>query len=102
MTDEGNEALFKEAVWLLRVIAAPMLRELEERFDAALLTSDKRYGMWAAMNGTNTLAGIASDVGVTRWAVRLFLKEVEESFPQLIEISDSPCGKMPERRIGIG
>ena len=100
MTNESNDELLKEAVRLLRVIATPQIREMEERFEAALLTSKKRSEMWALMNGTRTLADIASEVGVSREAVRLFLREAEDSFPLLIETVEGPDGQRPARQLG--
>lgn len=98
-TVDQTVVLLEEAVRLLRVIATPQIREMEERFEASLLTSDKRNEMWSLMDGTRSLAEIAADVAVSREAVRLFVREAEDSFPQMIEVVDSPGGQRPIRQL---
>lgn len=89
--------LLKEAVRLLRIMAAPQIQDLRERFGAAMLTSEKRRAMWGAMDGTKSLAEIGRSVGVSGEAVRQFVREVEVSFPQLVETSHEAGGQKPLR-----
>ncbi|MEX0787045.1 MAG: hypothetical protein WD939_10450 [Dehalococcoidia bacterium] len=96
--DETVE-LLRRAVRLLEVLATPQLRELRERFDMTLLTSAKRREMWTRMDGTRSLSEIAGEVGVTSEAVRLFLREAQESFPQLIDTGDGSAGMRPTRHL---
>ena len=98
MEDEATQ-LLREAVKLLRVIARPQMRELEERFNAGMLTSSKRKAMWAAMDGTQTLAEIAKLAGTSSEAVRQFVRDIEQSFPDLIEVEPALGGQQPRRRI---
>jgi len=91
--------LLREAVRLLRVLAGPQIRELNERFAATMLTSEKRRGMWGAMDGTRTLAEIGKEVGVSGEAVRQFLREVEDNFPDLVETSRESGAQRPTRRV---
>ena len=85
--DETNE-LLREVVYLLRIIARPELTQLRDRFEASLLTSQKRRRMWDEMDGSRTLADIAKVAGTSSEAVRLFVKDIEENFPDLIEVGD--------------
>ena len=85
MDEEGAE-LMKEAVRLLRVIARPQLNELRERFDGAMLTSDKRREMWDEMDGSRSLADVAKKVGVSAEAVRIFSGEIETKWSDAAEV----------------
>jgi len=96
-TDETTE-LLKEIVYLLRIVARPQLTELRERFAASLITSLKRRRMWEAMDGNKTLAEIAKEVGTSAEAVRLFVREIEENFTDLIEFSGGGPQR-PKRRL---
>ena len=97
MEEPDVTELLKEVVRLLRIIAGPQLQELNERFRTSLLTSEKRRAMWDAMDGTRSLAEIGRAVGVSGEAVRQFLREVEVSFPQLVQTSRGTGGQKPMR-----
>ena len=99
MSEEQVVSLLGEVVKLLRVIARPQIAELEERFSASMLTSDRRKAMWERMDGTRSLAGIATEVGTSAEAVRQFLREIEAKFPDLVEVSSGPGAQKPTRRI---
>lgn len=100
MTDDDETVqLLRQAVWLLRLIAGPQIRELNERFEASMLTSEKRRAMWSAMDGTKTLAEIGKQVEISGEAVRQFVREVEENFPELVEDPPQSGAQRPERRI---
>ena len=96
-TDETNE-LLREIVNLLRIVARPQVAELRERFKAAMLSSAKRQQMWDAMDGNKTLADIAREVGTSAEAVRLFVRDVEEGFADLID-SGGNGPQRPRRRL---
>lgn len=89
--------LLREVVRLLRIMAGPAVQELSERFRTTMLTSEKRRAMWDAMDGTKSLAEIGRAVGVSREAVRQFLRELEGSFPQLVQTSRGTGGQKPMR-----
>jgi hypothetical protein len=100
MSEDESVVLLREAVRLLRIIARPHIRELEERFRASMLTSEKRRQMWDAMNGSRSLADIGKEVATTAEAVRQFVREVEMNFPDLIEFEREGGGpQRPRRRL---
>ena len=54
--------------------------------------------MWEEMDGSRTLADIAKVAGTSSEAVRLFVKDIAENFPDLIEVGgDGP--QRPRRRL---
>lgn len=85
MDDEGTK-LMKEAVRLLKIIARPQLNELRERFESAMLTSEKRREMWQEMDGSRSLTDISKKVGVSAEAVRLFSTEIEAKWSDAAEV----------------
>lgn len=88
MAGDETNGLLREVVYLLRIIARPELTQLRDRFESSLLTSQKRRRMWDEMDGSRTLADIAKVAGTSSEAVRLFVKDIEENFPDLIEVGD--------------
>lgn len=99
MSDDEVVQLLRESVRLLRVIARPHIRELEERFAAGMLTSAKRKAMWHSMDGSKTLGEIATEAGTSSEAVRQFVREVEDTFPDLIEIEAGAGPQKPRRTL---
>ena len=99
MSDEALVELLGEAVRLLRVVARPHLVELEASFATNLLTSPKRVAMWKAMDGARNMAESAKEAGVTSEAVRQFLREVEERYPDLIDPRRGSGPQRPSRRM---
>ncbi len=99
MADELTEALLKEMISLLRIIARPQLTELRDRFDSSMLTSAKRREMWSLMNGNRTITEIAKAVGTSGEAVRQFVAEVEEKFSEAIEVDRSIGAARPRKLI---
>lgn len=99
MSDDELVPLLEETVRLLRVIARPQLRELQAGFSEKMLTSPKREAMWEAMNGSRSLAEIAEEAGVTAEAVRQFVREVEEKYPDLVDSQRGGGPQKPLRRI---
>jgi len=77
--------LLRETVALLRIIARPQLIEMKERFRSAMLSSSKRQHMWSEMDGTRSLSDIGKKVGVTSEAVRSFVSDIEDKWPEFIE-----------------
>ena len=55
--------------------------------------------MWKAMDASKTLADIAKEVGASPEAVRLFVREIEGSFPDLIEFAPGSGPQRPRRRL---
>ena len=99
MSDEDIKELLSQAVGLLRIMAKPQMLELKERFEASMLSTPKRREMWMAMDGTRTLAEIGRKVGTSGEAVRQFLVDVQERWPELIELKPSAGGNRPRRLI---
>jgi len=98
MAETETDELLREVVHLLRILARPQLVELRDRFQASLLTSPKRHRMWEAMDGSRTLADIAREAGTSGEAVRLFVRDIQESFPDLIEFAGTGPQR-PRRRM---
>ena len=99
MSNDDVAPLLREAVWLLRVIARPQMTELRERFGAAMLASPKRRKMWEYMDGKRSLSDIGRKVGTSAEAVRVFLVDVEEKWPDAVEVNRSGAGTFPRALI---
>ncbi len=100
MPDEETTELLREAVKLLRIIARPQMLEIRGRFEAGMLSSPKRREMWEAMDGTRSVPDIAKHVGTSTEAVRVFAKDVQEKFPDFIELDRVGGGaQMPRRTL---
>lgn len=98
MAEDETKELLLQVVYLLRIIARPELTQLRDRFEVSLLTSPKRRRMWEEMDGSRTLADLAKVAGTTSEAVRLFVKDIAENFPDLIDVGgDGP--QRPLRRL---
>lgn len=96
--DESLE-LLREAVRLLRILVRPHVMELRERFASAMLGSSKRRQMWEYMDGNRSLADIGRKVGTSAEAVRLFVVDIEEKWPDVVEVKKSGAGTFPRRLI---
>lgn len=99
MNETETVELLREAVRLLRILAAPQIHELRQRFEATVLTSANRRAMWDLMDGTRSLAEVGRAVGTSSEAVRQFFREVQESFPELVETVPGPGPQRPARRM---
>ena len=97
-TDQSLE-LLREAVRLLRILVRPQIIEIRQRFASAMLGSSKRRQMWEYMDGNRSLADIGRKVGTSAEAVRLFLVDVEEKWPDVVEVNKSGAGTFPRRLI---
>jgi hypothetical protein len=95
--NEESLLLLREAVRLLRIVAGPEIRETKERFATTMLTSDRRRQMWLAMDGTKTLGEIGKAVGASGEAVRQFVRDVEQGFPDLIAANPDAGPQRPMR-----
>ena len=99
MATESTDELLIEAIRLLRIIARPQITELQERFTNSMLSSPKRQAMWEQMDGSRSLGDIGKKVGTSSEAVRLFVNEAEEKWPDVLELNRSGAGTFPRRLI---
>ena len=99
MSDEEIKELLTQVVGLLRIIARPQMIEVRGRFEASMLSTSKRRDMWVAMDGTRTLADIGRKVGTSAEAVRQFLADVQEKWPDLIEVKASGGATYPRHLV---
>jgi hypothetical protein len=97
--DEKGSELMVEAVRLLRIIARPQIQEMTSQFHQSLLTSPKRRAMWVAFDGTKGFAEVAKEAQVTPEAVRQFVREIEATFPDFIELKREGNLQRPARRL---
>lgn len=100
MQEQGESLeLLREAVRLLRVLVRPQLIELRERFASAMLGSAKRRQMWQHMDGNSSLSDIGRKVGTSAEAVRQFLVDIEEKWPDVVEVKKLGAGTFPRALI---
>lgn len=94
---DGLDAKLDEIIRLVRIIAAPRVREFQEYIEAKFLNTKERQKMYELIDGKRTMGAIATDVNVTHEAVRLFVKDLEAE--KLIQIEKVGASNIPRKLI---
>lgn len=104
MADEETNRLLAEILQEIRelrrtqsILARTAMAEMKSVLCASYLTTPQRQAMYELADGSRTLSDIAREVGVTKEAVRLLMRDLDQQ--GYIEMARSGRGSTPRRLV---